>query len=357
MQDATVTRTSQEQPASIFRHCKRGDWGLALLLWERDGKRGFQFEDGEVRIIAEDYYRLLEEAPGSDPEIVESLAGMAAKAGHQSPAKSKRARAADAPKPPDQLAVFLDRYPGGFEDPAYVKKHRGGAGRRLKRHRQPAIDEAQELLSKEAIDACIASGKHDEVFSRWIDVLSGTDLVSKSHLDPLKKTRPTQELAQAMCELLHGDASIAERFDLFLQELGRSGFRTSSWPLLTTALALVHPTLHVCIRPSVFETQARSIAPALGTAGQPGGERYSQYLEMCLGLRDQLIELGGNPQDLLDLYDFVWLTLRPAENDSLETHQRRRLSAKAAANRAEADEAQAAKASAAADAAASDDAG
>src|SRR5688572_12808538 len=45
---------------SLFQHASRPEWGGALIAWERDGKRGYQFEDGQLRIFTTGHYYLLE---------------------------------------------------------------------------------------------------------------------------------------------------------------------------------------------------------------------------------------------------------------------------------------------------------
>ena len=299
MQDvAPANRPDPQGSASVYRHSKRADWGLALLLWEGDGKRGLQFEDGQIRVIAEDYYGLLEQAQGPDPQVVETLAGMAARSGHQTAAKPKRRKETAAPPTvDDQLALFLERFPEGFQSPQWVEKHRGGKGRRLKRHRQPAIDEANELLARDALDACIAEGRPDDVRARWVEVLSHTDSVSKAHLEPLSNLEASADLGAAIRAFFHGEASIAERFDSLLQELGKGGARKISWPLLTAGLTLLHPTEQVCVRPSVFEEQARGATAGTTSASTPDGERYQLFVDMGCAVRDRLTELGHPPRD------------------------------------------------------------
>jgi nicotinamidase-related amidase len=46
--------------APLFRHVKRPEWGVGMLVWERDTARAYQFEDGRLRKIREGYYALLE---------------------------------------------------------------------------------------------------------------------------------------------------------------------------------------------------------------------------------------------------------------------------------------------------------
>ena len=50
-----MSSTDQEDSAPVpgdrlYRHSKRKQWGFAVLAWEKEGKRGYQFEDGELRV-------------------------------------------------------------------------------------------------------------------------------------------------------------------------------------------------------------------------------------------------------------------------------------------------------------------
>ena len=43
----------------LYRHTRRDDWGVAVFLWERDGKRCYRFADGELRTFAQAFWNLL----------------------------------------------------------------------------------------------------------------------------------------------------------------------------------------------------------------------------------------------------------------------------------------------------------
>ena len=46
----------------LFRHSKRPQWGIAALVWELNGKRGYQFSDGKLRVFKQGFYGLFESA-------------------------------------------------------------------------------------------------------------------------------------------------------------------------------------------------------------------------------------------------------------------------------------------------------
>ena len=139
----------------LYSHVKRPAWGLAILASEMEDKREYQFQDGEQRTINERFWRLMQpvqQPPDRALEIVRELKTMVrATRAHQastSPAKS-------GPPPisfEEQLRFFRSKWPEGMGSAAWTTKVRGGEGiTEKKRHREPAIARAQELLSAEAL--------------------------------------------------------------------------------------------------------------------------------------------------------------------------------------------------------------
>ncbi len=53
MSEATQTSSTPTQPsiAPLVTHSRKREWGRALLLWRRDEKRAYQFEDGNMRVF------------------------------------------------------------------------------------------------------------------------------------------------------------------------------------------------------------------------------------------------------------------------------------------------------------------
>lgn len=316
---------------TLYRHVKKHEWGLALLAWERDGKRAFRFEDGEVRVFKEGYYGLLEEVDRPADRTTEIVA----KIDREHGVSGRRRNKEKEPEPvtfEEQLEVFLSEFPGGFASSAWVEQHRGGgAGRRLKRHRDAAIDDARRQLSADALRELIDAGQYDAVRQRALDVLGAVDLVTRAQLKPLEAENGSERTARAIFDLLHGQADIEERLDKFCHAVAQSSRKLPSWPLTTALLALVEPTEHLCIRPSVFSEQAKSMAPSLQLPKQPRGSIYTRFVEVAKTIVEKLREAGQEPRDLLDVYDFVWVTLRPAAAETLDQVRQRKAAEQQAA--------------------------
>lgn len=311
MSNATESRKSASQPA-VFRHTKRQDWGLATLQWERDEKRCFRFEDGTERTFSLDFCHLLEPVDAPPPP------GCLAK---------PKPDAAIEPTLEDQVTLMLEAFPGGFSNPEWLADRRGiEAGRRLKRHREPAIAHARKELAADVIDARVAKGDYAAVLEGLVSVLDRCDLVSKAEVDSVRSCAPTERLISGLRDAIHGDEPIGIRFDRLCRELNSAGAKASSWPLVTTILTLANPSDDFCVRPSVLKSQSKATTKNQRFTATPTPASYARYLELARHVRDFLTTAGHPPADFLDVYDFIWFTMRPAALGDLQRIATARLS-------------------------------
>ncbi len=311
------TQTTDDNAPTLYAHSKRPRWGFAILAWEGREQRRYQFQDGQLRTFKRGYYELLEEV--EDPveravDIVRDLKAML---------RIERGRREPGPTPKaleqmvsfeDQQRIFEALYPKGFEDPTWVSKIRGGSeGRRLKRHRDAAIADAHEKLSKEALDRAIEAGEHRAVVDAAKAVLGATDLTGSKDTAALRHLPSSQEeaFALALRDLLYGEDCFARRFAALVHSLGQAEDHRVSWPLVSAFAALVHPDEHFAIKPSVTRQQARWISPGLVYDAHPTPELYRRMVAMAESVRARLERSGHTPRDLLDVYDFMATTLRP----------------------------------------------
>jgi hypothetical protein len=300
-----------KHPAA-YRHTKRKDWGLATLAWERDGKRGFKFEDGTERAFPIEFCHLLEIVEGA--VVVPTTAAAAAESTIQLVFD-------------DQVALMREQFPGGFEDPQWLTNYRGtGRKRPLKRHRDGSIAVAQEKLGLEPFTAMMEAQAWDDIRDAAAAVAGATDLVSKTHCSSLVEARATETMATALFDLLHSETRSDHLFDKFCRALASTGAKASSWPLATVFSALIHPTEHVCVRSRVLQRQAELLRVP-GRASSPTARGYRWSLSLAQRVRDELTERGVPPRDFLDVYDFCWLTLRPAAMTDLVRLAHGRISA------------------------------
>ena len=355
--DATSAEgsTAEFQPTVLYRHTKRPDWGVAMIAWEQGDRRGYQFEDGTLRIFKKGYYGLLEEAYLPVEEASRIAASLHRQIGVSSNAGGSRSSTTAHIEFRDQLHSFSMQYPGGFEDPTWLANVRGeGAKRRLKRHRDAAIEEAQSLLGANELDEMIDGEKYDAVVAAVRKVLEGTDLATASHLKSLDALAPAryETFARALREVLHNAENYASSFDAMVSSLTVPSRGKPVWQLATALSALVLPAEHICIRPTNFSAQAEIMATSMELGRTPHGIRYLRLRDMAVSVAGHLRASSLEPRDLMDIYDFMWVTLRPAARKLLSAARSKAQkeaaarSSEAAAKRAAEDEA--AKAAAAA---------
>ncbi len=304
----------------LYQHSKRPGWGLALRVRERDGRHDVQFEDGQMRTIAPDFMHLLlpVDRPADETRLalrnLTAMSGMAMARSERNNESETRTITLD-----EQVAWFLEQYTDGFVADQWATKMRGaGQKKRAKAHRDPAIAQAQKLLSAQQLDQLLEQLRGDEIVERALTVMRGTSLISAAQRRPLEGLDPQRYglFGRALRDLLYGDQDLELRIAKFIQVFGSTS-TPLSWAAATLWLALVHPTEHVCIRPNVFTEQARWMAPLLRLPNKPVARIYLRLRDMALALRDELGQHGLVARDLLDVYDFVWCTLRPAARKAI----------------------------------------
>jgi len=147
-------------------------------------------------------------------------------------------------------------------------------------------------------------------------VLGATDLVSKAQLEPFRKGVAAENFTRSLYAMLWGEGDMSKRFSDLAQHMSMLWPRVP-WTVITAPLALVHPKEHVCVKPSVFTKQADCTTKPIRPTKLPTARVYRGYLEMCIQLREKLSDAGALPHDLLDVYDFIWVTQRPAAAEHL----------------------------------------
>lgn len=328
----TAATSSSHIPTSenitIFRHQKRPEWGCAILLWDRGGKRGYQFEDGKQRVFKHAYCNFFKPVDRPMDEASAIKKNLLTRAGRrQQVVSNSSGRAIPLAA---QIELFKEAYPQGFRDESWIDAKRGtSTARSLKRHRNPLLECASELLARERLDTLLAQDRHDDVIAAMIELTETTDLTSKAHAQPLTEVSEAgrAELALAVRDVLYGDEDYPIRFERFVAVLRRTTGKPPSWQLATLFAAAVHPAEHLFVKPRTTDLQAEWMAPGLAMTKQPNGPTYSRLRAMAMTLGERLGEAGLAPRDLLDLHDFMWETLRPKAREQLaERRSRARLS-------------------------------
>jgi len=298
--------------AMLFRHELRPEWGNAIAIWERDEKRGYQFEDGQLRVFKLGYYDRLVVATTPPEESAKIIAALRRRAGWKEPARTKtKTKEVKAVPVDQQIALFAKLYPEGFGGAKWAADKRGtDTTRRLKRHREASILEAGKLLSKDRLESLGGVGKHDTIVESLREICNGTDLITKTHvqvLDGLDEAG-AQKVSEGLMDLLHGDAADGIRFERFVDALARIIGKRPTWQLATIFPALFHPADHICIKPGAMRTQVACAGRPVKISASPDAPTYQKLRDLALAVRDQLVEAGHEPRDLVDVYEFIAVT-------------------------------------------------
>lgn len=300
-----------------------------MLAWESANRRGYVFENGQVRVLAEPFYALMREV---DRPLDEIQALFKCLKPELDAARAEQGAAIHTPRPAasamtfqDQIAAFHAEYPKGFSDPLWLEQQRGvKAGKRVGAHREPAIAEAQEKLSAESLKTRIAEQAFQAIHNDICAVLRATDLVPSAEIAVFASDDPARqrELSLMVNELLHGKGAFGPRFDHFLSAFQQTVKKPVGWQLVTTLVALMDPTDHVSVRPPAFRAQAKMMASRLSIPKLPGAASYMRCVAMAKLLWTKLTEHGETPRDMLDVLDFVRITTRPAARQRLAERKR-----------------------------------
>lgn len=311
MQHQLNTTSPNTTTDTLFQHSVRPEWGLAVMAWDRDGRRGYQFEDGALRVFKRGYYDFLEPADRPLDETQSVLDELNRKIGRRRAAK--RSDHVSIPLS-GQIDFFAATYAKGFRGVKWTRERRGlDAKKTLKRHRNPVVARARQLFGPERLRAELDAGQAARLIDDLREVLTATSLVTKTHMRGLERVGDghAERLMSTLHELLVGEGELGRRFDRWVGALRAALGTKPSWSMATAVPALIDPQNHVCVKRTTFARQASWLAPSLTIGKEPGGTAYVRLLDMTDTLADKLQERGFAPHDRLDLYDFIDMTLRP----------------------------------------------
>ncbi|MEM9863379.1 MAG: hypothetical protein AAF938_17415 [Myxococcota bacterium] len=297
----------------LFIHKRRPEWGRAVLASETEDRRQYQFEDGQVRAISERFYSMLEPVNPEEEDAKASVRKLRTLLRHN----DLSAAAGDGKVKAtmtfgDQIALFRAAVPEGFEAANYRKAYRRGERSTKRAHIEPAIEKVETELAEDVLRPLVDAEDYTGVLEAVRGVLLSTDLISSAErkvLQGIDSDVGEKLIATAFFELLHGEDTFAERFVRLLDAFDRAKVRPT-WALTTALPALAEPKNHVCVRPTAFRDQARSLMPKLQLEMTPDLGTYELLQGMAHSARDQLTAADIVPGDLFDVRNFMWLTLR-----------------------------------------------
>lgn len=301
--------TNVSRTPALFAHKTRTDWGIGVLAWEADGKRGYLFENGAERTMASGFYELMQRVEKPSAEQTASLSRLQRILAGRAKASDTAQRGASFA---DHVERFRETYADGLQDPKWLVEVRGESDDDSPRHREAVLAAAKEKLSSHALDQLISAHKYDQVWNVATGVLARSDLVPTAQRKPKPATAEQQRtLALAVRDVLYGKASYDQRFDGFLTALAGFYGEPARWEIATALSAIVHPSDHVCVQPAVFRQQLKASGSSGTVPAKPSSAAYTKLLTNARFVRTQLTEQGETPRDLLDVLDFMRIGLKP----------------------------------------------
>ena len=180
-------RRIEPSDKTLYRHTKRPGWGVAIIARQRKDRRTYQFSDGQLRVIKEPFYALLEpveEVAGS----AETLRSDLARAARSNQASTSPSIGKPVCTFEEQLELFHGLYPDGFSDPQWIHHHRSSAdGNTYKRHRNPVVAAMSETLAEERCRDLIEAERSGELIPPVAQILTTTTLVPIKHARALAR--------------------------------------------------------------------------------------------------------------------------------------------------------------------------
>jgi hypothetical protein len=315
LQVPQALQETPEIPDELYRHKKRPEWGLSILIGDEGDRRAYRFEDGAIRKFKKGYYDFLK--PVKDFKGFAAIHTRLVEAEESDSGESSERKSA-ALEPvctfEDQVRLLKEMYPGGFAGEEWTDRHRGStSGSSAKRHRAPTIELGKSVLDPDRCRTLLEEDGHEELMASVVELLSGTDLVPLAHVKALRSLskEDSRAYAEAVVNLVsHEPKTFGLRFREYLFTLKRVLGAQPSWRVATALMAIARPDEHVCVRRSAFLRQAASIAPNAKYTRGPRLPSYLNFLDVATTVREKLEAAGEKPRDMLDVYDFVWATLR-----------------------------------------------
>ncbi|HEY8944503.1 MAG TPA: hypothetical protein VIM73_09580 [Polyangiaceae bacterium] len=296
-----MTESSDSEFKALFAHDTRKDWGAGVLASVRDGKRTYLFESGEQRVMgsgASDMMRKIVRLDANQQSILARLIAVVAR--RQSPPEASKTASVMLL---EQAASLRRAFPEGLADPAWQSEGRAAEAR------ETVLPQAQELLSRQALDAQLKAQQFDAVWGSASNVLVATRWLPADHLKPAPSFA-LGLLAAAVRELLYATGPIEQRVDRFSVAFETAFRRSPRWEVTTALLTLVHPNEHVLVDVLTFRKQLKVLGSKGSLPQSPSGSAYLRCLNAARVISNKLTEQGDTPRDLLDVHDVIRFTLK-----------------------------------------------
>jgi len=191
---------------------------------------------------------------------------------------------------------FQRQFPGGFEDPRYVKFERA--------YKVAASDLLKQTLSSEELNRLLSAGDYAEVCRRALAVISRTNLVSPNEKMDLHNGITGEGVVQfsrAVADLLYGSSSAQDRFERFAKMLERVG--AAKWTIATYFRFLAEPQTEMFLQPEATKAAAEACGLELNYRPDLNWRTYESLLAVSAFLKEAIADL--RPRDMIDVQGFI----------------------------------------------------
>jgi hypothetical protein len=211
----------------------------------------------------------------------------------------------------DAVARFLEAFPQGFADPAYLADGTGRRERVFRWRRAQDVyaatlggGEGERLLAVGSIGGLAERALRVERLVRPLH----RDAERASFEDALKDLDAARGYFAALFDLLAAPAperSLFEALAAAVAIMVPGASPESGWPLVTLLPFVARPDLHMLLRPKFACEAAQRLGLELGYEPRPNWSTYSALLKSTEVLLEQLRPLGARDHVDVDLFMHV----------------------------------------------------
>ena len=204
---------------------------------------------------------------------------------------------------PGAMVAFLERFPEGFSDAAYLREERSD--------KVAASALAQGALTQAAF-AAAETGDPLPLLQAVKGIVNATNLIQGSFekpklFDAMLDPANAKTFVHALGALLHGAGEPPARLEAFSDYLHTLGLR--KWTYGTYFLFLAAPEQCFFVKPESLKKAAEKAVFNLDYESAPTAIGYARILEFANWIRARLLRENSEalaPRDMIDIQSFIW---------------------------------------------------
>ncbi len=199
---------------------------------------------------------------------------------------------------------FLRFFPKGFQDEKYVAWERG--------YKWQAHEKWNAQLNRAEYQLLLRTGEFAELAARAVKIESPTNLIfsfEKLALrDAVRSPEGARIFAEGLDEFLHGAGQIKNKFERWLETVGRlpkKQSRVLTYPIVTVFGFIAQPKRHIFLKPKVTQAAARAYGFDFQYQSKLSWETYASLFKFAECIKEDIQDL--QPRDMIDVQSFIWV--------------------------------------------------